>query len=146
MDAVSFWTIGGFGILLIALSVLLTWSTENSWRKDKQRELDETDWNYLSTRRRRRLQTNIMISLVGVAIIGGIWIVEPLWFGIYWCCVVLLVGWIIALAGVDFLATRTYYRQLHDQVTAERQLLEQELHRLQQSQHNGNGTPQERHG
>ena len=110
----------GFGILLIALSVLLTWSTETSWRKDKQRELDETDWNYLYTRRRRRLQTNIMISLVGVAIIGGIWIVEPLWFGIYWCCVVLFVGWIIALAGVDFLATRTYYRQRHDQVTVER--------------------------
>ena len=136
----------GFGILLIALSGLLTWTTENSWRKDKQRELSETDWSYLNTRRRRRLQTNIMISLVGVAIIVGIWIVEPLWFGIYWCCVVLLVMWIILLACVDFLATRTYYRQLRDQASVERQLLEQELDRLQRSQHNGNGTHQERHG
>ena len=135
----------GFGILLIALSGLLTWTTETSWRKDKQRELSETDWSYLNTRRRRRLQTNIMISLVGVAIIVGIWIVEPLWIGIYWCCVVLLVMWIILLAGVDFLATRTYYRQLRDQASVERQLLEQELDRLQRSQHNGNGTPQERH-
>ena len=136
----------GFGILLIALSGLLTWTTENSWRKDKQRELNDTDWSYLNTRRRRRLQTNIMISLVGVAIIVGIWIVEPLWFGSYWCGVVLLVMWIIVLAGVYFLATRTYYRQLREQDSVERQLLEQELHRLQRSQHNGNGTPQERHG
>ena len=146
MDTVSFWTMAGFGTLLIALSVLLSWTTESSWKKDEQQELNETDWNYLYTRRRRRLQTNIMISMVGAAIIVGIWIVEPLWFGIYWCCVVLLVVWILALAGLDFLATRSYYRQLRGQATAERQLLEQELHRLQQSQHNGNGTPQKRHG
>ena len=131
----------GFGILLIALSVLLTWTTETSWRKDKQRELNDTDWSYLNTRRRRRLQTNIMISLVGVAIIVGIWIVEPLWFGIYWYCVVLRVMWIIVLAGVDFLATRRYHSTLRDQVSGERQGHEHELHRLQRSQTNGTGTP-----
>ena len=136
----------GFGVVLIGISAALTWSTEISWRKDKNKNLTEEDWNYLYRRRRRRLQTNIMISVVGIAMIVGIWIIEPLWFGIYWCCVVLLVFWIIALAGVDVLATRSYYRQLRDNVAVERQLLEQELNRLQRSQQNGNGTPQERHG
>ena len=140
MEAASSWTIAGFGLLLIGLSALLTWTTERSWREDNGRDLGEADRSYFNCRRRRRLQTNLIISIVGFAMLGGLWIVDPLWFGIYWFCVVLLVFWIIALAGVDFLATRAYYRQLRDTVLTERQILEKELRRLQAPKHNGKGT------
>ena len=145
MEAVSSWTISGFGVLLIGLSALLTWSTERSWRRNKRRDISDTDWTYFFRQRRRRLNTNIIISIVGFAMLGGSWIVKPLWFGIYWFCVVLLVFWIIVLAGVDFLATRAYYRNLRDTMLAERRSLEKELYQLQTSKHNGKGTHLTRH-
>jgi hypothetical protein len=57
------------------------------------------------------MQTSAMIGLVGVLIFGGYWVERPLVLLGYWLFVLLLLVWIILLAGADILATRVYYSQ-----------------------------------
>ena len=111
--------------------------TEQAWRRAKNSDLEDAEHDYLRKRRRRRLQTNAIIGIVGLAMIGGVWIRDALFFGIYWFVVILLVLWIILLAAVDFFHTRLYFRQMQLRYSAERTALKAELRKFQTPESNG---------
>jgi hypothetical protein len=58
------------------------------------------------------MQTSAMLAIVGGMIVGGAWIAAPLAVLLYWLAVVVLIVWIVLLAGADMLATRMHYGQI----------------------------------
>ena len=53
-----------------------------------------------------------MLALVGGLICGGPWVTAPLAVLLYWLAVVVLILWIMLLAGADMLATRMHFAQI----------------------------------
>ena len=71
------WSSIVFSIFLIVVSAVLSAVQLRSWRAAGRRELNERDRRFLGRQFRRRIQIDVMIGVVGVAILGGLWITDP---------------------------------------------------------------------
>jgi len=101
----------GSSLTLIALA-LMRWHFV-SWNDQKKDEtLNDFDRNHFAAQYRRRMQTSAMVAVVGLLIpLGDLvfqWFKSPVWFGIYWCVVLVLVFWVALLGFGDRAATRAY--------------------------------------
>jgi hypothetical protein len=97
-------------------------------RSQLQQALAPYEQDFYARRHRRRLQISGLLGLVALAIVGGLWVHDPLLTGIYWLGVLLLLVWIILLAMVDASASHGFFtrlraRQLADRATLQRELL-----------------------
>ena len=63
-----------FSIFLIVVSAVLSSVQLRSWRAACRRELNDRDRRFYSRQFRRRIQIDVMIGVVGVAVLGGLWI------------------------------------------------------------------------
>lgn len=126
-----------FGLFLIAFSATMLQRDRAAWRHASADEMPERD--FLDRRYRRRRRANVMISLVGLAVILGVWVPDTLVAVVYWLGVALLVCWMALLAVADLIATRRYYGRLHQDQKNERALLEAELDQIRRR--DGNGRP-----
>jgi hypothetical protein len=118
-------------ILLILASVgLIAWHVR-SWRRARQGELEERERDFHLRQLRRRVQTSVMIGLLGVAIFAGQLLLEAKtpWKlqVIYWIGVLALVLWIALLAVADMTATSFYYSREKSDFVVERAKLQAEL-------------------
>lgn len=118
---------------IIMLAVAMIVSHWRTWRSMAGHNCDDAERTYQRRRFRRRMQTSVMLALIGVALIVGQWIPPRIWpstYVFFWCGVVLMVFWVVLLAGADFLATSTRIGRLQRQRAAEQSRLQAELIRL----------------
>lgn len=117
-------------ILLAAVMMISHWRT---WQANRWQSADEAEQVYQRRRFRRRMQTSALLALVGVALIAGQKISPRLWpttYVLFWCGVMLMLFWVVLLAGADVAATRVHVGRLHRQRAAERSRLQAELLRM----------------
>lgn len=99
-------------IAILAVAALLVAWHRRAWRRALGGRLSAAELKFAFEQYRRRMQTSVMLGLVGVLIFAGPWVTAPLAILLYWLGVIVLVLWIMLLAGADMLATRLYYAQL----------------------------------
>jgi flagellar basal body-associated protein FliL len=114
--------IAALAIVAVA-AVLVAWHVR-SWRRAKAPGRTAGELKFAFEQYRRRMQTSVMLGLVGVLILAGPWITAPLAVLLYWLGVIVLIVWIVLLAGADMLATRMHYAQAE----AEQHLKQVKLH------------------
>lgn len=132
-----------FGIVLIGVSLLMTWFQFRA-RQKLQRDheiLEESEATYLRKRYRRHAITNALIGLTGVAIIGSSWVRTSAEATlIYWGLVMVLVVAIVYSALKDVSATRLYFGELRREQTRQREALQDELKRFHDEQEDNRTT------
>lgn len=115
-------------VLLVALSGgLILWHLR-ARRMNPHDELPEAEQEFARRQFRRRLQTSVMIGIVGAAMFGGQF-VGRLWLGAYWLGIILVLFWVVLLALGDALASQQHFRRLHRQNMAEQVKLQAEIRR-----------------
>lgn len=120
------------GAIILVAMLMMIWHWR-SWRLALSHGVADAEQGYQRRRFRRRMQTSIVLAIIGAALIVGQWIpplARPSLYVFFWCGVVLLVLWVILLAGADFAAASTHLSRLHRQRAAERSRLQAELIRL----------------
>lgn len=100
-------------VLVVISTLLVVWHVR-SWRAVRDAEADEADRDFHWRRFRRRMQTSIMVGLVGVAVLCGQLLDfrrHPSMYVFYWTAVVLVLLWIILLALADMVSSRRYLQR-----------------------------------
>jgi len=128
-----------FAALLFAVSALMITCHVVSWRRLERAGCDDGAREFFRRQYRRRMQASAMIGFVGIAIIGGIWVRDPIYTIAYWGCVAIVVLWMGLLAVADMLSTRSYYWRLRREQIAEHASLQADLKRIRSRE--GNGRP-----
>jgi xanthosine utilization system XapX-like protein len=128
------------GVILSASAGLLVGHVR-AWRRAQAGPLEPAERDYRRRQFRRRMQCSSMMGSLAIAIVVGRLLMlipaPPLVIFVFWCVVVLLVGWILLLALVDMWATKHYFARLHEHCLIERAKLQVELRRLQEKESNG---------
>ncbi len=99
------------GMIVAVAAGLLIWH-RRAWRRALAAKLSAGDLKFAFEQYRRRMQTSAMLLIVGAMICGGPWVTAPLAVLLYWLAVIVLVLWIMLLAGADMLATRMHYSRI----------------------------------
>jgi hypothetical protein len=126
-----------FGAALLLLSAGLIISHLIAQRSYNTAEMEADERSYRGSQFRRRMQASALIGVVGVAVLGGLWIDGPPGEALYWCGVLLVVIWICLLAGADAASTQSFFRDVQKRRAAEHAALQPELDRYRR--HVGNG-------
>jgi hypothetical protein len=134
------WNQIAFGGFLIVVAIGLYWHhhrAEANWSAEVARwpEAAATEHSRNSRdRQRRRVRASWLIGVVGVAMIGGVFLESTLYFAVFWAIVLVLVSYIVWLGLADLWLTRRHMRALNEQqrvATAQlRAELEAEIARL----------------
>ena len=119
---------------LVAVSVILVISHLRAWRVVDHGGLAESEREFQARRFRRRLQTSAMLGVIGLLLLGELWL-EKIFQSelprlLYWSGVGLLLLWLLLLAASDWLASRQHYRGQLDRLQIDRDALRGELERL----------------
>jgi hypothetical protein len=101
----------GAGVIVGVAGVLIAWHMR-TWRKALAAKLSASELKFAFQQYRRRMQTSAMLALVGGLIGGGPWVTAPLAVLLYWLAVMVLILWIMLLAGADMLATRMHFAEV----------------------------------
>jgi hypothetical protein len=125
------------GSLLVLVSVALIAGHLLARRSLAAARLDEQERLYHRRQFRRRMQASALIGAVGVAVVGGLWVNGPPGEALYWFGVLLVVIWIVILAGFDAASTQSYFREAQRRQSAEHRELQKEIDRFRR--HEGNG-------
>jgi hypothetical protein len=127
-----------FGALLVVLSLLLLAIHWNSWRKADHGGLSEREQDFHRRQFRRRIQSSGMLGLVGLLMLGSLWIEETWAQAMLWTGLLFALLWVIAMALLDYWASRTHYGR--DQVlnTAEMEVLKAEIRKFEREQNQAN--------
>ncbi len=124
-----------FPAVVVSIGVALLISHWRRWRR-----LDPADHSpeqaFCRRRLRRRCQTSAMVTLIGVALLGGQFIPamqRPALFVWFWAAVLALVVWVVLLALADMFDSRREFGRLKDQRMIEAARLQVELRRAKQA-------------
>ena len=116
-------------VLIVASATLILWHLR-TWRAADHGGLGDREADFLRRQFRRRWQASGMIGLVGVLLLGDLWITDPLSALLYWCGVALMVAWTTLLALADWFASRVYYGHLTSASHAEHAVIKAEIERF----------------
>jgi hypothetical protein len=100
-------------VLVVISTLLVVWHVR-SWHAVRDGQADDADRDFHWRRFRRRMQTSIMVGIVGLAVLGGQLLDfrrHPSVYVFYWTAVVLLLLWIILLALADLISSRRYLQR-----------------------------------
>lgn len=125
-----------FAALLILLSAGLLASHVLGRRRYLREDLAVEEREYRRRQWRRRIQASTLIGLVGLAVLGGLWVDGPPWEALYWTTVLLAVIWILVLAMADVSSTRSFFSEVERRRADEHAALRKEIERYR---HKGNG-------
>ena len=116
------------GIVLLSL-VLMAWHVK-SWREADHGGLAERDYEFFRRQFRRRMQSSAMLGIIGLLILGHLWVIDNMMLALYWTGVLGLLVWTMLLAAADFAASRLHYSsEVADQKT-EHLLLQREIEKF----------------
>jgi hypothetical protein len=114
------------GLIVTVAGALVAWHIR-VWRVAFAARHSAGELKFAFEQYRRRMQTSAMLGLVGGLIFGGPWVTAPLAVLLYWLGVVVLVLWIMLLAGADMLATRLHYASIETEYQLKQVKLEAAL-------------------
>ena len=115
--------------LIITSLILLGWHVK-AWREADHGGLTQQDHDFHRRRYRRRMQTSGMLGIIGLLIVGHLWVRENTTLAVYWTGVLGLVIWTVLLAVADFAASRLHLApHVADQQT-EHLLLQREIEKF----------------
>lgn len=121
-------------LALLAISSILVISHLRAWRAADHGGLAEAEREFQERRFRRRLQTSAMVGVIGLLLLGELWLdkvfKDELPRLMYWSGVGLLLLWLLLLAASDWLASRQHYRGQLDRLQTDRDALRGELERM----------------
>ncbi len=130
------------GITLMLVAALLVASNLHAWRTADHGGLGQAEREFQARRFRRRAQASALVGVVGLLILGDLamerFFKEDLLRLLYWCGVVVLLLWLLLLAGGDWLASRAYYTGEWNRLQAERTSLQADVARLKREQRERN--------
>jgi len=128
------------GVALVLLAAALVAWHWFAWRRWGLGTFDELHREFAWRQFRRRVQTSVMVGLVGVAIVAADAVDSPIASLVAWLVALVLLVWVMLLAAADALATRTHYSRLARRQVDEYAHLSTEYRRLKK-QHDtrGNG-------
>lgn len=135
------------GAALLALGGgLLNWHLRVWHRHRNDRSLDHREMLHYRAQVRRRVQVSILLMLLGIMIPTGDALMtvlqrqKPGLVAAYWIAVLLLTFWVILLAALDWLSSRTNLRANKAALAAlerKRRELEEEVVRLRHEHRDG---------
>ena len=126
-----------FSVFLVLAAGGLIASHVLTWRRMIGRDPDDRERKFAWRQFRRRMQTSVMIALVAVALPIGVLVPMPKEvYLLYWLGVVLVVLWIVLLAGADALASHHHFGRIRDEQLYQGAKLRGELYR---QRHKKNG-------
>jgi hypothetical protein len=121
-------------LTLLFISLALAATHLRAWRVADHGGLAAAERDFQERRYRRRLQTSLMLGVIGILVLGDLWldeIVKDAWGRLlYWSGVGLLLLWLLLLAASDWLASRRHYRGQFDRLLADRDALRADLERI----------------
>ncbi len=121
-------------LALLLISAALVITHIRAWRAADHGGLGAAEREFHERRYRRRLQSSLMLGVIGLLVLGDLWldtIFQDAWARLlYWSGVGLLLLWLLLLAASDWLASRQHYRGQLDRLQADRDVLRAELERL----------------
>jgi peptidoglycan/LPS O-acetylase OafA/YrhL len=126
-----------FASFLILLSAGLLASHVVARRRYLRETLADDERAYRRRQWRRRIQASTLIGLVGIAVLGSLWVDGPPWEALYWTAVLLVVTWILVLASADVSSTRSFFGEVERRRADEHAALREEIERYRR--HEGNG-------
>jgi hypothetical protein len=114
--------------LLLILAAGLVQLHLRAWHKAQQAPSPERDMKFAWRQCRRRLQTSVMIGLVGVGILVAPLVDDdPMLLLLVWGAVLALLAWVVLLALADMLDTRQFFGRERRENLAEQVRLQHEL-------------------
>ena len=129
-------------LALIVISLILVVGHIRAWRTADHGGLAEVERAFQARRYRRRLQTSAMLGVIGLLMLGELWLdkvfKDELPRLLYWSGVGLLLLWLLLLAASDWLASRQHYRGQLDRLQTDRDVLRSELERLRREHRDKN--------
>jgi hypothetical protein len=121
---------------LLIVSAALVVMHVRAWRAVDHGGLGAAEREFHERRYRRRLQSSLMLGVIGLLVLGELWldvIFQDAWARLlYWSGVGLLLLWLLLLAASDWLASRQHYRGQLTRLQTERDVLRADLERLRQ--------------
>jgi hypothetical protein len=119
-----------FSAALVFISlVLVAWHIK-SWREADHGGLTKRDYEFHRRQYHRRRQASGMLGIIGLLILGHLWVRDNTLLALYWTGVLGLLVWTVLLAVSDYAASRLHYGpQVADQRT-EHLLLQREIEKF----------------
>jgi uncharacterized membrane protein len=112
--------------LVFTSLVLLAWHVK-SWREADHGGLAERDYQFHRRQYRRRMQSSGMLGIIGLLILGHLWVRDNAMLAVYWAGVLGLVVWTVLLAIADLAASRLHYGPHVAEQRTEHLLLKREI-------------------
>jgi hypothetical protein len=115
--------------LVFTSLVLLAWHVK-SWREADHGGLAERDYQFHRRQYRRRTQSSGMLGIIGLLILGHLWVPDNTLLAVYWAGVLGLVVWTVLLAVADLAASRLHYGPQVAEQRTEHLLLKREIEKF----------------
>jgi hypothetical protein len=115
---------------LVFASLALSASHLRAWRHASHGGLGEQEQSFHARRFRRRVQASVMLGVIGLLLLGDLWLTDGWPALLYWLGVLLLLVWLLLLAASDWLASRVHFRGQIIRLQNERAVLQAELDQL----------------
>jgi hypothetical protein len=130
-----------FAAFLVFLALgLLAWHW-NVWRQADHGGLPEREQEFHRRQFRRRIQASGMLGVIGLLIMGSLWIEETIAQALFWLGVLFALLWVVLLALADWWASRTFYGRDQALQTAEIEILKAEIRKYESEQQNQRNNP-----
>jgi hypothetical protein len=126
-----------FGSLLVLASAGLVAGHVLARRRRANDHLDDLERVYRVRQFRHRMQASALLGVVGLAVIGGNWVDGPPGEALYWSGVLMVVLWVLFLAGADAASTQSFFREEQKRQAAEHLALQKEIERFRKHEDNG---------
>ena len=120
--------------LIFLAAALVAWHIQH-WKNVKSDDkIDASEKLFIRRQCRRRVQSSAMLGILPIGILVEPWIEPPLGKLALGLSMLMLLGWLLILVGVDFILGHFHYRRLHQQCLSEQIQLHQEVIRLKANQ------------
>ena len=123
-----------FGSLLVVMALVLLGIHWQSWQKIDHGGLSERERLFYRQQFRRRIQASGMLGVVGLLMIGTLWL-ETAWSELLaWLGIMLALLWTIGMALLDWWSTRTYFGRDEAITAAQIGMLKREIRKYAEEQ------------
>ena len=130
---------------LVFGSMVLLACHVKAWREADHGGLSERDYEFFRRQYLRRMQSSGMLGIIGLLILGHLWVRDNSMLALYWTGVLGLLVWTVLLAASDFAASRLHYSsQVADQQT-EHLLLKREIEKFRRESQSPETDPPKDH-
>lgn len=117
---------------LVVLAGVLIAQHSRAWSRAAASDEQGEEYAFARGQYRRRMQTSVLMAVLGVAMFAGLFIADARWFVAYWTGILLLVAWMTVAAMMDAFWTRQHFSRVRQRQQAEAALLRADLKKLQE--------------